>query len=257
MTDLLRIAVSSCMMHPDPSRNIFKGKRLLYMEESMFHWVSRNGAAAFLLPTAAENLSLESMLSLFDGLILSGGVDMAPQSYGEMPLHPDWAGDAIRDEYDVKLLKSAIKQNIPVLGVCRGAQVINVGLGGTLYQDISTQKKDALVHRDWEIYDQNFHEIQILEGGILSSLAGGTKKTFRTNSVHHQGVKDLANSLIVEAVSPNDGLIEGFRLDIDSKDGFVFGVQWHPEFQNGDADFLSADRLMRHFLDQCRTRQKI
>ena len=255
MTRPLRIAVSSCMMHPDPARNIFKGKRLLYMEESMFHWVARNGAVPLLLPTPVQNLTLETMLSLFDGLILSGGVDMAPESYGETALHPDWAGDAIRDEYDIALLKAAIKLNIPVLGVCRGAQVINVGLGGTLYQDITTQKKGALVHRDWEIYDQNFHDLQVVEGGLLHKLTGS--KTFRTNSVHHQGVKVLAPGLVVEAVSPDDGMIEGFHLDIDANKGFVFGVQWHPEFQNADSDFLQADRLMEFFLKQCQSRDRI
>ncbi len=252
MSSFLRIAVSSCMMHPDPARNIFKGKRLLYMEESMFHWVARNGAVPLLIPTPVEGLPLETMLSVFDGLILSGGVDMAPQSYGEEPLHPDWAGDGIRDEYDIALLRSAIKQNIPVLGVCRGAQVINVGLGGTLCQDITTQKKGALVHRDWDIYDQNFHDLHVSDGGLLHKISGA--KTFRTNSVHHQGVKDLAPGLKVEAVSPIDGMIEGFHLDISPKDGFVFGVQWHPEFQNGDKDLLQADRLMQFFLDQCRDR---
>ena len=88
---LLKIGITSCMFHPDPERAIFKGKRLLYMEESMFHWVSESGAFAFLLPTApSKNLSLEEMVDNLDGVLLSGGVDVAPGCYGEEPMKPEW-----------------------------------------------------------------------------------------------------------------------------------------------------------------------
>jgi putative glutamine amidotransferase len=245
------------MMHPDPTRKLFKGKRLLYMEESMFHWVGRNGAVPAMLPThdpgAATNgaLPLQRMLSAFDGLILSGGVDMAPESYGESPLHPDWAGDAVRDEYDITLLKAAVEQDIPVLGVCRGAQVINVGFGGTLYQDITTQKDGALVHRDQDAYDQNFHDLTVCAGGWLDLLCDGVR-TFETNSVHHQGVKDLAPGLVVDAVSTHDAVVESFHLE-ESAGRFVFGVQWHPEFQDPASSrlLIPADPIMQMFLSRC------
>lgn len=248
---LLRIAISSCMMHPDPARAVFKGKRLLYVEESMFHWVARNRAIPLMLPTTVEELPLDDLLSGFDGLILSGGVDMAPESYGEKALRPEWAGDALRDEYEISLLKSAIEQDIPVLGICRGAQVINVGLGGTLYQDISFQKSGSLEHRNWDIYDQNFHQLKITPGGILEKIYGGVSE-FRTNSVHHQGVKQLAPGLVVEAVSPDDGIIEGFYLNLKDQDRFVFGVQWHPEFQLPENKLIPADPLMHYFFDRCK-----
>lgn len=215
----------------------------------MFHWVAASGAVPAMLPTSNGTLTLAKMLSVFDGLILSGGVDMAPESYGEKAMQPEWAGDAVRDAYEIALLKAAMEQKIPVLGICRGAQVINVGLGGTLFQDISTQKLGALVHRNWKIYDQNFHELEVRPGGYLDLIYSGARK-FQTNSVHHQGVKDLAPGLVVDAVSTADGVIEGFHLE-DGSGTFVFGVQWHPEFQKPSDNLVPAEPIMQFFLKHC------
>jgi putative glutamine amidotransferase len=182
--------------------------------------------------------------------VLSGGSDVWPGSYGESPLKPEWAGDRVRDEYEIALLRAFIDAGEPVLGVCRGLQVLNVAFGGTLYQDIATQKPGSHAHRVAALYDQNFHPIEFVTGTRLADLYRGTARAM-VNSVHHQGIKDLAPGFVVEAVAADDGIIEAIRRPGPA---YVAAVQWHPEFHdwtnpavlNGDAileDFLAAARI--------------
>ena len=118
--------------------------------------------------------------------------------YGEEPLRPEWAGDRVRDEYEMALVRAFAAAGKPVFGICRGLQLINVAHGGTLYQDIATQKPGARVHRDAAAYDLNFHEVDVLPETRLASLLQAGRH--RINSVHHQGIKQLAAGFEVEAV---------------------------------------------------------
>ena len=140
---------------------------------------------------------------------------MWPGSYGEEPLRPEWSGDRMRDEYEIALLRAFVDAGKPVLGICRGLQVINVAFGGTLYQDIATQLPDAIVHRNAQLYDQNFHAIEFVPGTRLAELyphpVQAPTGADPVNSVHHQGIKDLAPYFVVEARCPNDGVIEAIR----------------------------------------------
>lgn len=251
-----RIGISSCFFHADPTRPIFKGKTLLYLVEPLAHWIQSEGAIAYLIPSVSEGphaASLADFAADLDGLVLQGGADVSPRSYGEEPLKPEWNGDFVRDQYEIALFKEFLKLKKPVLGVCRGAQLINVALGGTLYQDIPTQVPGAVAHRNWEIYDQNFHDLEIQARSRLATLFPGVKKT-RVNSVHHQALRRLGQGLLVEAVCPSDQTIEAVRLDADGADSYVYGVQWHPEFQAPDrsettpSSLLPAGPLLRDFL---------
>ena len=247
------IGLSSCMFHPDPQRPFFKGKRLLYMEESMFHWVQRNGGSSVLIPSMLGEEQMRSTVERLDGILISGGVDIAPESYGETAMHADWAGDALRDEYELALFTEARRQQKPVLGICRGHQLINVALGGTLFQDIQTQNDGALLHRNWEIYEHNYHAVDLESSSTLSQLYAG-KTAGRINSVHHQSVKDLGKGLVVEARSSEDQIVEAIFLPGDAQ--YVRGIQWHPEFQDtGDASLLDPEVIMRDFL-QATTRSQ-
>ncbi len=259
---LLKIGVSACLMHADPNRNIFNGKPLLYAEQSMLHYILGAGGIPFMIPTRPPGTgnqtvpSLEDMLREVNGLILVGGVDMSPRSYGEEPLQPEWAGDPIRDAYEMELVRKAMELNKPILGICRGQQVINVTLGGTLYQDITFQVPGALVHRDAKIYDQNFHEIEIDAGSDLARIYAGTQAR-RINTVHHQAVKDLGKNLVVEAKSPEDGIIEALRYlpPQGAESLYVRGVQWHPEFMPpSDDSMLSPWPLIQDFFKAIRER---
>lgn len=249
MNGKLRIGLSACFFHADPTRAIFKGKTLQYLEQSIAHWLtSAPEVLAYMLPLPHASRNLGDWVADLDGLVLQGGSDVSPKSYGEEALRPEWAGDYIRDQYEIELFSRFIEAKKPVLGVCRGAQLMNVALGGTLYQDIGTQVPGALVHRDWNIYDQNYHTIELAEGSKLAHVYGGLKQA-KVNSVHHQALKKLGRGLNVEAVSAKDQIVEAVRWD-----GPVYAaaIQWHPEFHTqGDKTVLDSTPLLRDFLGAC------
>lgn len=248
-----RLGVSACFFHADPQRAIFKGKTLLYAEESMLRWLMDEGALPVLLPRASGPFSVDDLVGGIDGLVLQGGSDMSPRQYGEEPARPEWTGDAARDVYEIELVRACVRRNKPVLGVCRGLQVLNVCFGGSLYQDIETMHPQGLVHRDWQVYDQLFHDVALTTGGFLAGLYGGPRAG-RVTSVHHQGIRRLGDGLAVEAISTRDELVEAVRLRSD--EAFVLGVQWHPEFQDAaDPALLSSRVLLQGFLNEVRRRR--
>lgn len=252
MAEPLRIGASACFFHADPKRPIFKGKTLLYLEQSIANYVHSRGALLYLIPTASGSVGIGDLARELDGLVLQGGSDVSPRSYGEEPLKPEWGGDFVRDGYETALVREFQKSRKPILGICRGAQLVNVAFGGTLFQDIETQAPGSLTHRDWEIYDQNFHEISFAQGSSLAALYG--KSTARVNSVHHQAVRKLGTDLVVEATCPKDGIIEAIRHRGDS---YLLAVQWHPEFHDpNDRTLLDSAPLMDSFLKEVNLRRK-
>src|SRR6185295_11928282 len=156
-----------------------------------------------------------------------------------------WSGDRVRDAYEQGLLRAFEARGKPVLGVCRGLQLMNVALGGTLYQDIDTQRPGPIRHRDAVVYDRNFHEVEFVPGTRLSALHGGTARA-TVNSVHHQAIKDLAPGLVVEARSPADGLVEAVRRPGGS---YLAAVQWHPEFHRREEGTLDDTPMLADFLE--------
>jgi putative glutamine amidotransferase len=247
----LRIGVSACFFHADPERPVFKGKTLLYAEESMLDLVGRAGALALMVPRpvasgpSPSSPGIGDYVDLLDGLLLEGGSDVCPRSYGEQAQRPAWEGDEVRDRYEIELIHAFHDAGKPVLGICRGIQILNVAFGGTLYQDIATQVPGSADHRNWDIYDDNCHEIDLLAGTRLADLYGGPGRV-TVNSVHHQAVKDPADGFVIEAVSATDGIVEAMRLPGDR---FVAGVQWHPEFTpRGDTDQIAAEPVIDDFL---------
>ncbi|MHC4391084.1 MAG: gamma-glutamyl-gamma-aminobutyrate hydrolase family protein [Planctomycetota bacterium] len=247
----LRVGLSCSLLPPTPGRALFKGKTLCYVERGMPDWVAREGAVPLMLAAPGfEGADIaawaSASLGAIDALVLTGGTDVAPTSYGEEPLRPEWAGQAERDAFEIALLRGAIDRGLPVLGVCRGIQLLNVALGGTLFQDLPTQHGEDVAHRDGEIYDKNEHEI-VFEGsgwltGLYQGAPGGT-----VMSVHHQAIRDLAKGLTVEARCPLDDVIEAVRLE---GPGYVRGVQWHPEFQRPEqTHLLCAQVLLQDVLE--------
>jgi putative glutamine amidotransferase len=248
-----RVGVSACFFHADPQRAVFKGKTLLYAEESMLAWLMSGGVVPVLLPRASGDVTVEELVSGVEGLVLEGGSDVAPQSYGQEPARPEWSGDAPRDRYEIELVRAFLRAGKPVLGVCRGAQVLNVALGGSLFQDIETLHPGHRVHRDWKVYDQLAHEIAIEPGSRLERWYAGAPRPARVNSVHHQGLDRLGRGLTVEARSVPDGVVEAVRYD-DGTGVFAYGVQWHPEFIFGGAGagMLDARPLLDAFVAEVR-----
>jgi putative glutamine amidotransferase len=237
MTAPLHIAVSACFFHADPARPIFTGKTLQYIEQSVAHWVMSQGDLAVMVPLPDPAARLAEYARWLDGLVLMGGSDLWPGSYGETPLQERWSGDRVRDEYEIALARAFVAAGKPVFGVCRGLQLLNVAFGGTLYQDIATQRPEARAHRDAALYDRLFHRVEFEPGTRLAGLYAGQRGA-SVNSVHHQGIKDLAREFIVEARCPDDGTIEAVRWrgGNEASGAYVAAVQWHPEFHPGQSE---------------------
>jgi putative glutamine amidotransferase len=259
MPSPLRIGVASCFFHADPKRPIFKGKTLLYLEESLAHWLMTGGAVPLLLPTPSAGIQADDLLVGVDGLVLQGGTDVAPETYGETAIRPEWAGDRVRDRYETDLVRAAVALDRPVLGVCRGLQMLNVIFEGTLLQDISTQCPGALTHREFERYDQLQHDIAIEPDSWMGRMYSGQARG-RVNTVHHQGIKELGPGLQVEARSLPDGLIEAVRYQPTPGElnaPWIYAVQWHPEFQDpADRSLLPTAPLRDCFLEAVNERRR-
>ena len=256
MNQRLKIGISACFFHADPARAIFTGKTLQYVEQSIAHWVMSSGALAVMIPnpvgdTRRGDVTLADYAKWLDGLVLEGGSDVWPGSYGETPLQERWSGDRIRDDYEKALAAAFIAERKPVFGVCRGLQLLNVAFGGTLLQDIATQRPESVSHREASLYDRHFHEVEFVAGSRLAQMYPGVARA-KVNSVHHQAIKDLAPGLVVEAVSAHDGLIEAVRRPGDS---YVAAVQWHPEFHRADLGTLDDTPILNDFLSAARAVQ--
>ena len=254
----LKIGVSARIFHPEPNSVGIHSKTLQYLEQSVAHWVMSRDVMVFMVPSVDKdgvihrsNIRLSDYARHLDGLVLQGGADLAPETYGEEPLSAAWSGDRVRDVYEMELLHEFVDARKPVIGICRGAQLINVAHGGTLYQDINTQIPDTLQHRSEKNYDANIHSISIEPNSGLAKLYPNMTSA-RVNSIHHQSVKDLGRDLKVEARSDPDGMVEAIRWTGRS---YVFGVQWHPEFLHpGDKTMLSPIPILDDFLAAVRKR---
>jgi len=255
----LKIGLSPRFLHKSPAELGFRGKALQFLEPSVAHWVMTGDALIFMIPSTEtggmirrSKLSAADYADALDGLVLQGGADVSPRSYGQETLHTEWEGDRLRDEYEISLLRGFMDRGKPVLGICRGAQLINVALGGTLWQDVGTLVPGASIHYDAEKYDENFHELRIEDDSALSRLFPSSDP-FLVNSIHHQAVRELGHGLKVEARSDPDGLVEAIRWEGHS---YVFGMQWHPEFHAGREGLLDCTPVLEEFLVEARGRRQ-
>jgi putative glutamine amidotransferase len=250
----LKIGVSARIFHPETGATGLRSKTLQYLEESIAQWVMSRDVLVFMIPTVntngllrPSNIKLRDYAKHLDGLVLQGGADVAPQSYSQSPTRPEWSGDRARDMYELELLHEFVEAGKPVLGVCRGCQLINVAFGGTLYQDIASDLPSAIEHVT-DLYDSHRHEIHFPEGSLLRGLFK-TQTAPMVNSIHHQAVRQLGRDLSVEAVSGADNVIEAIRY---RKARFVMGLQWHPEFHRPGDDLLDCTPILDSFLGAAR-----
>ncbi len=204
--------------------------------------LEKAGAAPVLLPSSIDQEGALALYQRLDGILFTGGGDVATERFhGEF--HPAIADvETSRDETEIILLKKSLEDKKPFLGICRGIQLINVGLGGTLYTHIEDQKTAAIQHDQHAGHPRDYiaHPVEIQPGTQLADSLG--KTTLPVNSLHHQGIKELAKPAIPAAFSP-DGLVEA--LEIPSHP-FGIGVQWHPEWLT-EQD--STWRLFRAFIE--------
>ena len=182
------------------------------------------GGLPVMLPSVDDQDIGEEYLDVIDALLLSGGEDVCTMVYGENPIKEVDMFCPQRDSFEINLFTAALERNMPVLGICRGLQVMNTALGGTLYQDIFVQCKNVLGHFPRKLpVDTLYHTITIEDNSILAEIFG--TKELRVNSYHHQAVKDVAGDFKTTAFS-TDNVIEGIE---HRQKPFVVGVQWHPE----------------------------
>lgn len=204
------------------------------------------GGAPLIIPVVNEIESIHPVLNNLDGIIFSGGSDIDPQCYGEL-LHYNSQGiDPVRDAHEIKLAKKVLHEmGIPIMGICRGMQLLNVICGGTLYQDLGQQRKKDSLH-SMEMYPKYFpaHDVILKDQSFLKSIF--QKSTIRVNSLHHQGIKAIGQGFNVSGSTP-DGLIEGIEL---SGDRCVIGMQFHPEMMiDNDPEYL---KIFEAFIKKCK-----
>jgi len=255
MRRTLKIGISARIFHPESGAKGLRGKTLQYLEESIAQWVMSRNVLVFMIPTVNNrgllhhsDIRLRDYARHLDGLVLQGGADVSPQTYAETATRPEWNGDRARDMYELELLHEFVEAGKPVLGVCRGCQLINVAFGGSLYQDIASDVPDAIEHVN-ELYDSHYHPISFPQGSSLAALFK-PQAEYMVNSIHHQAVKELGRDVTVEAVSGNDNIVEAIRY---RKAPFVVGVQWHPEFHRaGGPELMDCTPILDSFLRAAR-----
>jgi len=212
-------------------------------DDAYVECLRRAGALPLLAPVAEDESEARAALARAAGLVLTGGEDVHPAVYGE-EVHPRCGEiDTVRDRFDIALVRESIRAGIPLLAICRGVQVLNVALGGTLFQDIEAELPGAIGHRPRMRTLAPSHAIAIEAKSLLREIAGCD--TLSVNSSHHQAVKDVAPALRITARS-RDGVVEALESAAPGAGpAFVLGLQFHPERHPTDA-FTSA--LFRKFV---------
>ena len=211
------------------------------------------GGLPILIPALAEELKLDELVDRLDGLLFTGSPsNVEPLHYGGPPSHPGTLHDPARDATTLPLIRKAVRAGVPVLGICRGFQEVNVAFGGSLHQRVH-EVPGYLDHRDdesqpLEVQYGPAHEVTLEPGGLLRSLPGAADRV-RVNSLHWQGIERLGPGLAVEARAP-DGLVEAFR--VEGAPRFALAVQWHPEWKVMDNPLSRA--LFAAFGAACRDR---
>lgn len=204
-----------------------------FMPRTYSESISRAGGLPIILPYVFQ--MVDDYLERIDGLLLSGGVDTDPLIWKEEPVPGMGRIDPDRDRFEISLIKKALERELPILGICRGCQILNVAVGGTLIQDLEKQQEKVFKHYQDAPRWYPTHTVIIEEGTKLYQLFG--RKEIRVNSVHHQAIKDVGPGFTVSARA-KDGVVEA--IEKEGK-GFVLGVQWHPEAMwEKDSRFLEV-----------------
>jgi len=210
-----------------------------YLNSLYSRGITAAGGIPFLIPDCLGKKEIQELPSLLNGVLLSGGGDVDPAYFGEEPLPACGEITPERDAFEAELVRMCLAAGMPILGICRGAQIINIAAGGDIYQDINTQIKGSLQHNQKAPYWAPTHNILIQTGTRLEAVL--KEKSIRVNSFHHQSVRNPAPGFIISARS-SDGVIEAIE---STEHPFAMGVQCHPEgMWEKDSRFLELFRAL-------------
>lgn len=221
----------------------FTDYKMVSVADNYVKSLTKVGAIPIVLPVLEDENIIKELIKNLDGIILTGGEDIHPKYYGEDEKPKLGEYNVERDEFDLKLAKIALELNIPILGICRGAQIINVASGGNLYQDIEYADIDSFKHDYEDEQALERHNVIIEDGSIISEVFG---LEVMVNSFHHQSVKKLGKNLKITGIS-DDGIIESFEGT--KKGNLVLGIQWHPEMMaaNGNEKMINLfEKFVNH-----------
>lgn len=217
-----------------------------YLRTDYVRAITENQGVPFLIPVNHDPQLLMDSLEFCDGLLLTGGGDLGPNFHRKRTSLFLENVDEERDWFEIGLVRLTLKAGKPVLAICRGLQVLNVALHGSLYHDLDTELPNSGSHQSDSIAREASHQVYFKENTRLAKILG---EEGLVNSAHHQGIKDLGVGLIVSGVSP-DGLIEAVEGEI----GFVLGVQWHPERL---LHIPEMNLIFKDFIEACRNNIKL
>jgi putative glutamine amidotransferase len=242
--DMIPVLGMTMDYSPETDKRPFsKGDDLYYENTAYVRYLEKVECVPILLPTLHDLNRVAGMVAAVDGILLTGGDDVSPEFYGEKTINSNWRIDVARTYFESRLIKEALAQQKPIYGICRGCQMLNVALGGNMYQDITTQVKNAIEHTSPNKPNWRTHVVLISSDSLLHSILN--KRKITVTSSHHQAIKDLVADLRIGATA-EDNIIEA----VDKPDEkFVLGVQWHPEVMANDPVQL---QILQAFINACR-----
>ena len=231
----------TCSMEYDRKRRKYPTAYAFdFLKRSYYEAVERSGGIPILLPNTTKGNNFSSLLSLLDGLLISGGNDVDPVFYGEKREAKNLNITPERDKFELSLVRKARNQRIPLMAICRGMQLLNVAFGGSIYQDFSTEKSFRDHTLEGSTIYKKRHAVIITKGSKLFDVIRRRKITVNTS--HHQMVKKVGKGLVAIAWSEADGVIEAIET---KEEGFLLGVQWHPELMKDKNSKMLFDWLVR------------
>ncbi len=206
--------------------------------------LEKAGGTPIILPYTTDLKTIDSFINLCHGFCFTGGKDIEPSVYNEEKRAGCGENEPYRDEYELLVFSNVVKTQKPILGICRGAQLINVAMGGTLYQDIPSEYKTNILHKQAEPKFSPSHSVFVKENTPLFNLLN--KSQITANSFHHQAIKTLGKGLQIMA-SASDGIIEALYMP---EKRFLWAIQWHPERLVDTSEDNKA--LFTHFIESCK-----
>lgn len=240
------IGISVNVSPPDDEQRQFsRGTSVHYLQEPYLAFVEAGEGVPVMLPALERTESVQEMSARLDGVIIAGGVDVDPAFYGETNTYSRGC-NPVRDRFEIQLVREFVRRRRPVMGICRGLQVMNIALGGSLVQDIAVEVSPSLKHHRWEDGRESFHQVAVSRDTVLWEILQSDE--LEVNSSHHQAVKVPGEGLVVAAHAP-DGVLEAV---VSAENPNFLGVQWHPERM---LDRPAQVALARWFVDRCRRRR--